>query len=237
MIKSSIIYAINLEKPVWKSVFLLLFVMNISCNNREPKVQKPKLMILGTMPFEEKVNWNEENSEDIELLVSLISNYKPTKILIKNTLKQEIKSNDFVLNQIINRLCKNNNLTDIVLLDSSYYEKPKYSTNLKKTFKSDDLIEFYKLINNTDNLLKIKSFFIEKNCSVKNNTNFLSNWYNGNINLMTNINKHLEENERILVIVDLQDKVLLEYFYKLRGSINYMEINNYLEPYHLYFSK
>lgn len=123
--------------------------MNISCNNREPKVQKPKLMILGTMPFEEKINWNEENSEDIELLVSLISNYKPTKILIKNTLKQEIKSNDFVLNQILNRLCKNNNLTDIVLLDSNYHEKPKYITNLKKAFKSDDLIEFYKLINST----------------------------------------------------------------------------------------
>ena len=104
MIKSSIIYTINLERQVWKSVFLLLFVMNISCNNRDPKVQKPKLMILGTMPFEEKVNWNEENSEDIELLVSLISNYKQTKILIKYTLKQEIKSNDFVLNQIINRL-------------------------------------------------------------------------------------------------------------------------------------
>ena len=81
-------------------------------------------------------------------------------------------------------------MTDIVLLDSNYYEKPKYSTNLKKAFKSDDLIEFYKVINNTYNLLKIKSFFIEKNCSVKNDTNFLSNWYNGNINLITNINKH-----------------------------------------------
>lgn len=79
-----------------------------------------------------------------------------------------------------------------------------------------------------------KNLYTEHILNLTNQTGGLevevvSNWYKRNLKIKKNIDYLLAKNDRVLMIIGAGHKAILEDFYRSSKSINYVNINDYLE--------
>lgn len=82
-------------------------------------------------------------------------------------------------------------------------------------------------IRNKDQYLNKTAKFVGDSSYV--GAKFVSKWWERNIYMMTNIDRWITSDDRILVIVGAAHRAVLKNFYKERTDIEYVEIRNYLK--------
>ncbi|UII81712.1 DUF5694 domain-containing protein [Flagellimonas sp. CMM7] len=82
-------------------------------------------------------------------------------------------------------------------------------------------------IRNKDQYLNKSAKFVNDSSYI--GAKFVSKWWERNIYMMTNIDKWITQNDRILVIVGAAHRAVLKDFYEDRTDVEYVEITNFLK--------
>ncbi|WP_299224424.1 DUF5694 domain-containing protein [uncultured Psychroserpens sp.] len=82
-------------------------------------------------------------------------------------------------------------------------------------------------IRNKDQYLNQTAKFVGDSSYV--GAKFVSNWWERNIYMMTNIDRWITAEDRVLVIVGAAHRAVLKDFYEDRTDVDYIEIRSYLE--------
>ena len=114
-------------------------------------------------------------------------------------------------------------------LNSIKEQDKKESEYLQKNTLSDYLI--YR--NSKEEDIRNKNQYLNNTAKFVNDTNyigakFVSKWWERNIMIMSNIDRLIQENDRILVIIGAAHRAILRDFYEDRIDVDYIEIQNFL---------
>ncbi len=82
-------------------------------------------------------------------------------------------------------------------------------------------------IRNKDQYLNQSAKFVNDSSYI--GAEFVSKWWERNIYMMTNIDRQMTENDRVLVIVGAAHRAVLKDFYEDRTDVEYVEIRNFLK--------
>ncbi len=82
-------------------------------------------------------------------------------------------------------------------------------------------------IRNKDQYLNQTAKFVGDSSDV--GAKFVSKWWERNIHMMTNIDRNMQPEDRILVIVGAAHRAVLKDFYEDRTDVDYVEIRTFLE--------
>ncbi|GAA4274387.1 DUF5694 domain-containing protein [Aquimarina gracilis] len=123
--------------------------------------------------------------------------------------------------------------------DKGRYEKMisaiKAQDEKESKFLAENSILNYLIYRNSEEEdIRNKDQYINKTAKFVNDSNyigakFVSKWWERNIYMMTNIDRWITSNDRILVIVGAAHRAVLKDFYQDRTDIEYVEIRDYLK--------
>ncbi len=154
--------------------------------------------------------------------------------LAKELNHKRVYSIDYKLNLPFNELTKfaekNDKESFSEMIASIKQQDKKESNYLAKNTLLDYLI--YR--NSDDEDIRNKDQYINKTAKFVDDSSyvgakFVSKWWERNIYMMTNIDKWIMPNDRILVIVGAAHRAILRDFYEDRTDTDYIEIRTYLQ--------
>ncbi len=101
---------------------------------------------------------------------------------------------------------------------------------LKKT----DLVSYFERMNSEEFDNKNKNFYLDKILNISEEAGnpmaeYVANWYKRNLFIINRIEKHLEPNDRVLVLIGSGHRAIMKGLYEDRESVKYIEINSFLE--------
>ncbi|KQC31492.1 hypothetical protein AAY42_17645 [Flagellimonas eckloniae] len=100
--------------------------------------------------------------------------------------------------------------------------------------EKNSILEYLIYRNSNEEDIRNKDQYLNKSAKFVNDSSyigaeFVSKWWERNIYMMTNIDKWLNSNDRILVIVGAAHRAVLKDFYEDRTDVEYLEITNFLK--------
>lgn len=100
--------------------------------------------------------------------------------------------------------------------------------------EKSSILEYLIYRNSNEEDIRNKDQYLNKSAKFVNDSSyigaeFVSKWWERNIYMMTNIDKWINPNDRILVIVGAAHRAVLKDFYEDRTDIEYVEIANFLK--------
>ena len=110
----------------------------------------------------------------------------------------------------------------------------KVASKETEYLKSHTLLEFFAKMNSKINDDFNRNLYLEKIPSISYNSNnalieYTANWYKRNIVIMAQIDKQIQEDDRVLLLIGAGHRAILKDFYKNRTTVEYIEINEYLK--------
>ena len=96
------------------------------------------------------------------------------------------------------------------------------------------ILEYLIYRNSNEEDIRNKDQYLNKSAKFVNDSSyigaeFVSKWWERNIYMMTNIDKWITPNDRILIIVGAAHRAVLKDFYEDRMDVEYVEIANFLK--------
>ena len=113
----------------------------------------------------------------------------------------------------------------------------KNDQNDSKILAASPIKQYYAFKNSEEEDLKNKRLYIQETAKfVSDSTDigikFVSLWWERNLHIMSNIDKHIGYTGRVLVLVGGAHRAVLKDFYQDRDDVNYIEIADYLDVYY-----
>lgn len=241
---------------------------------------KPMLALLGTFHFGETTDYSsmdmdnfhsQKRQREIVELVHALAQYKPTKILLECTRRNQEYFQDaynrYLKNaaplkmdereQIGFRLASELGHDSIHCIDykmpvpldslsnfAKRHMKQEFMDFLERIEQNDEsdsrvlaeksLQHYYAFKNNDKEDLKNKRQYVQETAKfVSDDTyigvKFVSVWWERNFHIMANIDRHIDEGERILVVIGGAHRAVLKDFYQDRNDVDYVEIGQFLK--------
>ncbi|WP_422860571.1 DUF5694 domain-containing protein [Flagellimonas sp. S174] len=262
-------------------IFFLIFLISCKTNKKETReTSNPSIALLGTFHFGATTDYSsmdmdnfnsEKRQSEIEELVQALKEFKPTKILLECTLKDEALFQKAYANYVKNetqlkmdereqigfRLASELNHSTIHCIDyklpvpldslSNFAERNmkseflRFLASIEKNDEDDSKIlaakslkEYYAFKNSNEEDLKNKRQYIQETAKFVSDSTyigikFVSVWWERNFYIMSNIDRHIGDTDRVLVLIGGAHRAVLKDFYQDRNDVNYIEIANYLK--------
>ncbi|MEL6810212.1 MAG: DUF5694 domain-containing protein [Bacteroidota bacterium] len=101
--------------------------------------------------------------------------------------------------------------------------------------RDHSITEYLYYRNSKEEDIRNKDQYLNKTLKFGDETHFIgasftAKWWERNLIMMSHIDKNMEANDRLLVIVGAAHRAVLKDFYETRTDVTYMEIQPYLDP-------
>ena len=217
---------------------------SLKSEKRQNEIKKVVQHLKKYSPTKVMVEYPSSGSEDLDSLYEASLNGKREFTineieqlgfrLAKDLNHQRIYSIDFKLDLPFGELIKFAEEHDIERFNEMLASIKEQDKKESDYLAQNSLIDYLIFRNSDEEDIRNKDQYLNKTAKFVGDSSyigaqFVSNWWERNIHMMTNIDRWIEPNDRILVIVGAAHRAVLRDFYEDRTDVEYIEIRNYLE--------